>query len=70
MAEIVLKSVLTCTACEHQAIETMPIDACWYFYECPQCRTVLQPKDGDCCVFCSYGTVACPPIQRHGACCG
>src|SRR5712692_9807867 len=23
-------------------------------YECGSCRTVLRPKPGDCCVFCSY----------------
>src|SRR6266508_2365705 len=26
---------------------------------------VVKPKLGDCCVFCSYGTVPCPP--RHPA---
>jgi hypothetical protein len=24
---------------------------------------LLKPKPGDCCVFCSYGSVACPPVQ-------
>ncbi|MFZ0027756.1 MAG: GDCCVxC domain-containing (seleno)protein, partial [Pseudolabrys sp.] len=27
------------------------------------------PKDGDCCVFCSYGSVPCPPIQEKGTGC-
>nr|WP_279311244.1 GDCCVxC domain-containing (seleno)protein [Salinibacter ruber] len=36
----------------------------------PACRTVLRPEEGDCCVFCSYGRVPCPPVQRQdGACC-
>jgi len=26
------------------------------------------PKKGDCCVYCSYGNVKCPPIQK-GECC-
>ena len=43
----------------------MPTDACQWFYECEQCHTVLKPKPGDCCVFCSYGTVPCPPIQKR-----
>lgn len=34
----------------------MPTDACQFFYECERCNTVLSPKVGDCCVFCSYGT--------------
>ncbi|WP_449560078.1 GDCCVxC domain-containing (seleno)protein [Lishizhenia tianjinensis] len=29
----------------------------------------MQPKQGDCCVYCSYGTVKCPPIQHSSNCC-
>lgn len=46
----------------------MPTDACQYFWDCPSCKKVIKPLAGDCCVFCSYGSVACPPIQS-GACC-
>jgi len=69
MAEFVLESVLTCPHCGHSAREIMPTDACQFFYECSACKTVLRPKPGDCCVFCSYATVKCPPMQSHG-CCG
>jgi hypothetical protein len=48
----------------------MPTDACWYFYDCTGCGALLKPKPGDCCVFCSYGSVACPPIQMQIDCCG
>jgi hypothetical protein len=41
----------------------MPLDACVRFFECPFCRTLIQPLPGDCCVFCSYGSVRCPPKQ-------
>ncbi len=44
----------------------MPVDACQYFYECTGCGTLLRPKPGDCCVFCSYGSVPCPAIQTSG----
>jgi len=47
----------------------MPTDACTYFYECENCKEMLKPKSGDCCVFCSYGTVKCPPIQAGQSCC-
>jgi len=47
----------------------MPTDACQYFYECSGCKTLLRPKAGDCCVFCSYGSIACPPIQEQRGCC-
>ena len=66
---IVLQSIITCPVCLHQKEETMPTDACQYFYTCTQCNTRLKPLQGDCCVFCSYGTVACPPIQDNKSCC-
>lgn len=59
-----LRSVITCPKCGYQKEETMPTDACQYFYECARCHAVLRPKAGDCCVFCSYGSVSCPPVQK------
>lgn len=73
MTEVVLDSTLTCPQCGHRKTERMPVDACQWFYDCENCHAVLKPKTGDCCVFCSYGTVPCPPIQASGAeggCCG
>jgi hypothetical protein len=68
---LILESTLTCPACGHKKTETMPTDACQYFYDCTGCGTVLKPLAGDCCVFCSFGTVACPPVQVDGkGCCG
>jgi len=64
MSEIILKSTITCPVCGYTKEETMPTDACQYFYECEQCKTILKPLAGDCCVFCSYGTVKCPPMQE------
>lgn len=69
MSETILESTLTCPHCGHVRNEIMPTDACQYFYECAQCNTLLRPKPGDCCVFCSYGSVKCPPIQAQRACC-
>jgi hypothetical protein len=63
-----LESVLTCPKCGHTKGELMPTDACQFFYECEGCKTVLRPKTGDCCVFCSYGSVKCPPVQLHRGC--
>ncbi len=67
--QIETRSTLTCPSCGHAAKETMPTDACQYFYDCQGCGAVLKPKPGDCCVFCSYGDVPCPPIQADMACC-
>ena len=46
----------------------MPTDACVVFHKCGACGVLLRPKAGDCCVFCSYGSVPCPPIQMGGTC--
>jgi hypothetical protein len=64
-----LRCTLTCPACGHQATETMAVDTCQFFYDCRACGTRLKPKAGDCCVFCSYGTVPCPPVQTGTGCC-
>lgn len=70
-ATIQTRSTLVCPACGARTTETMPTDACQYFYDCPSCASVLKPKAGDCCVFCSYGDVPCPPVQADGkGCCG
>ncbi|OWT65586.1 GDCCVxC domain-containing (seleno)protein [Candidimonas nitroreducens] len=64
----VLGSVITCPHCGHRQREIMPADACQFFYECPKCNTLLRPKPGDCCVFCSYGSMPCPPVQQQKSC--
>ena len=65
-----LTSMITCPECGHQKTETMPTDSCQYFYDCEGCGAVIKPKHGDCCVYFSYGTVPCPPVQVHGkGCC-
>ncbi|MER3430273.1 MAG: hypothetical protein C4325_04725 [Blastocatellia bacterium] len=69
MEQINLVSIITCPKCNHKRTETMPTDSCQFFYECSKCKTVLRPKQGDCCVYCSYGSVACPPIQSDSSCC-
>jgi len=65
MVALILQSVLTCPACRHREEETMATDSCQYLYECSACHALHKPKQGDCCVFCSYGTVACPPKQQE-----
>lgn len=70
MNAVTLESVLTCPHCGRASQETMPTDACLFYYECRQCKTLLRPKERDCCVFCSYGSVKCPPMQERRACCG
>ncbi|MBI3510740.1 MAG: MerC domain-containing protein [Bacteroidetes bacterium] len=66
---IELESTITCPKCGHKKKELMPTDACQFYYECENCKTVLKPKQGDCCVYCSYGTVKCPSKQTGKDCC-
>lgn len=65
---IQLNSLITCPECGFIKEEIMPTDSCQFFYQCTHCGTIMKPKPGDCCVFCSYGSVKCPPVQESGKC--
>lgn len=67
--QLILQSTLSCPACGSRSNEEMPTNACAYFHECMTCGAILAPKPGDCCVFCSYGSVPCPPVQAQSSCC-
>ena len=64
MNTVQMISMLTCPLCGHQSAETMPIDACEFFFECAGCGVLLKAKAGDRCVFCSYGDVPCLQVMR------
>ena len=66
--KLITESMLTCPKCGHQATETMPTDGYQFFYDCKGCGERLKPLPGECCVFCSYGSVPCPPIQANASC--
>ena len=55
---------LTCPKCQAIQSVKMPEDASQHFYKCQKCGEMLKPKEGDCCVFCSYADVKCPPKQK------
>lgn len=74
IAQSQIRSEITCPHCGHRKAEEMPTNACQFFYQCADCGTLLRPKSGDCCVFCSYGSMPCPPVQLErnsgdNACC-
>ena len=64
-----LISEITCPNCGHKKVEEMPTESCQFFNECENCKKVLRPNDGDCCVYCSFGSVKCPSIQQKESCC-
>ena len=59
----VVYSVIKYPHCGLAKTEQMPIDSRRIVYECIGCGATLRPVSGDCCVFCSYGSVPCPPVQ-------
>ena len=61
--ETITQAKLTCPQCGYNQIADIPSDACQFFYECVNCKTVVRPKEGDCCVFCSYADSKCPMQQ-------
>ncbi|MFP5470234.1 MAG: GDCCVxC domain-containing (seleno)protein [Bacteroidia bacterium] len=67
--DIELNSIIQCPKCGDKKSEIMPTNACVYFYSCENCNAELKPLKGDCCVYCSYGSVKCPPIQAGKGCC-
>ncbi|MDQ3022382.1 MAG: hypothetical protein M3R36_17715 [Bacteroidota bacterium] len=67
--EIISTSIITCPVCKYMKDEIMSLNSCQWFYECENCKSLLKPMPGDCCVFCSYGSVKCPPIQQNKSCC-
>ncbi|WP_339653777.1 GDCCVxC domain-containing (seleno)protein [uncultured Salegentibacter sp.] len=69
MNKVIIESEITCPECGHKENEIMPTESCQFFYQCENCKSVLRPIEGDCCVYCSYGSVACPSIQGKSECC-
>ena len=58
-------ATLTCPRCGFEQESEMPTDACQFFFQCVNCSTVLRPKEGDCCVYCSFADKPCPAKQQE-----
>ncbi len=63
VADVQTEATITCPECGHTETETMPTNACRVVYVCAGCNATLHPRQGDCCVFCSYADLVCPPKQ-------
>jgi len=61
----VTEATITCPECGADKREAMPENACRHLYTCASCGTILRPREGDCCVFCSYSDQLCPPRQAQ-----
>ena len=58
------ESIITYPQCGDARQEIMPTDSGQFLYRRTNCQTLLRPKSGDCCVFCSYGSVLCHSKQE------
>ena len=56
-------SKVKCPKCQFEKNEKMPTEVCLLSYKCHNCGLEMQSKNGDCCVFCSYGDKRCPSKQ-------
>ena len=62
---VVVEATIVCPECGRSEAETMPVHARQQRYGCKACGAILKPKPGDCCVYCSYSTAPCPPLQAR-----
>jgi hypothetical protein len=59
-----LTTTIRCPDCGHESREEVPEEACVIVHDCRGCGRQIRPKQGDCCVFCSYGADPCPTSPR------
>ena len=60
--------MITCPYCGHKKTEVMPENFCQFSYTCESCKKLIKPIKSNCCVYCSYGSVPCPPVQQNMYC--
>src|ERR1700745_2564010 len=60
---VVYTSTVTCPTCGTQQQLTIPSEDPLRVYHCPKCLSWLQPRQGDHCIFESYGSVPFVAIQ-------
>ena len=58
-----LESELVCPFCGFKDTHIMPTDRCVIQSDCKSCGKKILPKQGDCCIYCSYGSEVCPSMQ-------
>ena len=66
--EVHKKTKIQCPNCGHQEEMEMPDYVCVRVFKCSSCQEVVHPKEGDCCVFCSYADEKCPSKQQKKEC--
>ena len=62
--EINLKTVITCKNCGTSEEVMMHAKLPEQKFICKRCTAELSARADECCVYCSYGSVKCPPVQE------
>ncbi|MES2587220.1 MAG: GDCCVxC domain-containing (seleno)protein [Pseudomonadota bacterium] len=58
-------SKITCPICLAAETLALPKGSSQHLYRCQSCKTILRPKSGDCCIFCSFGSVDCSSSEKN-----
>lgn len=59
-------SIVTCPECGHAEALPPAVGAARLIYRCAACGVLSRPKQGDCCVLCSYGDRSCEMAGEIG----
>ncbi|MCW3076432.1 MAG: hypothetical protein JWO32_1041 [Bacteroidetes bacterium] len=62
---IKIKSVVVCPVCKFKRELFMAANHFLKVYECEECNALLKTDKKQCCIFCSYGSVPCIPVQME-----
>ncbi|WP_293596999.1 MULTISPECIES: GDCCVxC domain-containing (seleno)protein [unclassified Polynucleobacter] len=60
-----LHTTITCPNCRGQESLEISQGYSQHLYRCPSCSTILKPKSGDCCIFCSFGSLDCSSAEQN-----
>ena len=64
MTITILQTIMKCPNCRTTETVTMDQKIPGDFFTCKECEKTHEPRLGDCCVYCSYGSVNCPAVQQ------
>jgi hypothetical protein len=57
--------IIKCPHCKAEQETLMPNNSNQIAFVCSACRKTMLIAEGDCCVFCSYGSIKCLPKQAN-----
>lgn len=57
------QSLVKCPHCNFEEFLDMSFDNCIISHKCNSCGKIMTPREGECCIFCSYGSEKCPTKQ-------